>query len=66
MARWFSENPEFTEISLEDKVKRDRIIAIIDSFTSEMEGYSYFSSNPGVSQDDYEDLADAIMQEFEI
>jgi hypothetical protein len=28
--------------------------------TTEMEGYSYFGSNPGVKEDDYEDVANAI------
>ena len=64
MARWFSEDPEFTQISAEDKAKRDRIVAIINSYTREMEGYSYFGSNPGVPEDDYEDIADDIMREF--
>jgi hypothetical protein len=66
MARWFSEDPEFTQISAEDKAKRDRIIAIIDRYTREMEGYSYYGSNPGVPEYDYEDIADDIMREFGI
>lgn len=66
MARWYSEHAEFTEISQEDKLKRDRIIAIIAEYTREMEGYSYFGSNPGVAQEDYEDVADDIMKAFGI
>ena len=66
MARWFSEDPEFTQISVEEKAKRDRIVAIIARYTTEMEGYSYFGSNPGVPKDDYEDIADDIMKEFAI
>jgi hypothetical protein len=64
MARWYSEYAEYTQISKEDKEKRDRIVAIIDQHTREMEGYSYFGSNPGVAKDDYEDVADDIMKEF--
>lgn len=64
--RWFSEDPEYTQISAEEKATRDRIIAIIASHTQEMEGYSYFGSNPGVSEDDYEDIAEEIMIEFGI
>jgi hypothetical protein len=45
---------------------RKRIIEIINSYTREMEGYSYFGSNPGVSEDDYEDIANDILKEFEI
>jgi hypothetical protein len=66
MARWYSEDPEYTEISKEEKARRDRIVAIIARYTTEMEGYSYFGSNPGVPEDDYEDIADEIMQEFGI
>ena len=66
MARWYSEYPEYTEISKEAKERRDRIVAIIARYTTEMEGYSYFGSNPGVKEDDYEDIADDIMQEFGI
>lgn len=62
--RFYSENPDYTQISKADKDVRDRIIAIISQYTQEMEGYSYYGSNPGVSQDDYEDIAEEIMIEF--
>jgi len=45
---------------------KQRIIAIIDNYTTEMEGYSYYSSNPGVSKNDYEDIANDILKEFEV
>jgi hypothetical protein len=66
MARHYSTNAEYTEISTEEKNIRDRIVAIISRHTREMEGYSYFGSNPGVAEDDYEDIADDIMQEMGI
>lgn len=66
MTRWYSTDPEYTEISTKEKIIRDRIIDIINKHTREMEGYSYFGSNPGVSVDDYEDVADDIMKEFGI
>lgn len=66
MARWFSEDPEFSEMTVEEKAIRDRIVKIISQYTTEMEGYSYFGSNPGVAEDDYEDIADDIMKEFGI
>jgi hypothetical protein len=64
--RWFCEDADFTQISAADKAIRDRIIAIIDRHTQEMEHYGYFGSNPGVSVQDYEDVADEIMVEFGI
>ena len=66
MTRYFNEDPEYTQISAADKAVRDRIIAVIARYTKEMESYSYFGKNPGVSEDDYEDVADEIMQEFGI
>ncbi len=64
MARWFSEDPEFSEISPAEKAIRDRIVAVMAKHTQEMEGYSYYGSNPGISEDDYEDIAEDIMKEF--
>jgi hypothetical protein len=62
--RYFSEDPEYTQISAKDKAVRDRMVAIMARYTREMEGYSYFGSNPGISADDYEEVADEIMQEM--
>ena len=60
MTRWQSEMTD-QEIAI-----RNRVVAIIDKYTREMEGYDYFGSNPGVSEDDYEDVADEIIKEFGI
>ena len=65
-ARWFSEDPEYSKITPEEKATRDRIIAIISSYSREMEADFYYGSNPGVPVDDYEDVADEIMVEFGI
>lgn len=64
MSRWFCEDPEYTEISLEEKQIRDRLVAILSRYTTEMENYGYFGSNPGIPEDAYEDVADDIMKEF--
>ena len=64
MARWFSEDPAFSEISPAEKAIRDRIVAVMARHTQEMEGYSYYGSNPGISEDDYEDIAEELMKEF--
>lgn len=66
MARWYSEIPEYSKISLEEKLLRDKIIRIMSGWTKEMEGYSYFGSNPGISEDDYEDVADEILLAFKV
>lgn len=37
------------------------IVHVLDKYTTEMEGYSYFGSNPGVKEDDYEEIADEVI-----
>ena len=41
-----------------------RVIEIMERHTQEMEGYSYFGSNPGIAEDSYEDIACEIMKEI--
>lgn len=64
--RYYNEDPEYSQISKEEKLLRDKIIEVISSYTQEMEGYSYFGSNPGVPVDDYEDIADEILLTFKV
>lgn len=64
MAKWYSEHPEYTQISLADYELRRRIEELLSKHTREMEGYSYYGSNPGISEDDYEDVAEDIMTEL--
>ena len=45
---------------------KEIIIKILESHTHEMEGYSYYGSNPGVSEDDYEEIADEIIKAITI
>lgn len=66
MARWYSEFEEYSKISKEEKELRDKLVEVIAQYTKEMEGYSYFGSNPGVSEDDYEDIADDLLLKFSI
>ncbi len=66
MARWWSEFEEYSKISKEEKELRDKLVEVIAQYTKEMEGYSYFGSNPGVSEDDYEDIADDLLLKFDI
>lgn len=46
-------------------ITKEDIIAILEAFTQEMENYSYFSSNPGISESDYEDVAERIIEKIE-
>jgi len=65
MARWFNEDPEYSQITAEDKAKRDRIVAIMARWTRQMD-YSQFGDHRGVPEDDYEDVAEEIMAAFKI
>ena len=64
MSKYYSVDPEYTQMSHTEKDIRDKIEAILGKFTREMEGYSYFGSNPGIQQDDYDEVAEAIMSAF--
>ena len=64
MSKYYSEYPEYSKISLTDKLTRDRIETVLKTFTREMENYSYCGSNPGISEDDYDDVAESIMSEL--
>ena len=64
MTRFYSEYPEYSQISKEEKELRDKLVDIIARFTQEMENYSYFGSNPGVPEDSYEDIAEEILLNF--
>lgn len=65
MARWYNEDPEYTQISKEDKATRDRIVAILERYNGQV-GYSTWDGHTedGVNEDDFEDVADDIMKEF--
>ena len=64
MSKYYSEDPEYSQISLLDKLTRDKLEAILKTFTREMENYSYYGSNPGISEDDYDEVAETLMDEF--
>lgn len=57
------EYPEYTEISLDEKLLRDKLIGVMERYTREMDN-SYHSSNRGVPKDDYDEVADDILKEF--
>jgi hypothetical protein len=40
------------------------ILKHLKEYTKEMEGYSYCGSNPGVSEDDYEEISDKIIKDY--
>lgn len=49
---------------MDNEAKKKIIVSVLESRTKEMEGYCYYGSNPGVSQDDYEEIAEEIVEQF--
>lgn len=49
---------------IERMIKKIKVIRIMTSFTQEMENYGYVGSNPGISESNYEDVADKILNEI--
>jgi hypothetical protein len=60
----FKEYTHFAEAiaAFNTEVKKFKIVEIIDTFTTEMEGYNYYGSNPGVPVDSYEEVAAEIIK----
>ncbi len=44
-----------------DNTMRESVLKILTSYKQEMERYGYYTSNPGVSVDDFEEIADEIV-----
>ena len=61
MAKYYCDDPEYSKMSHTDYVTRTMIEAVLGEHTQEMEHYSYYGSNPGVPEDSYDDVAEAIM-----
>lgn len=48
-------------LNLEKKIE---VINVCKEFVTEMEGYSYYGSNPGIPEDEIEDLVDVLMSKY--
>lgn len=44
--------------------KKIEVINLCREFVTEMEGYSYYGSNPGIPEDEIEDLVDVLMSKY--
>lgn len=44
------------------KLDKNSILEILKAHTTEMEGYPYYGSNPGIPEDDYDKIAEEIMK----
>ena len=67
LARHFNYyDPSLGEISVEEKLLRDKIEVVLKQYLTEMENYCYYGSNPGIPEDRLEDVADAILMQFKV
>jgi hypothetical protein len=67
MAKWYcSSDPSAGQISEVDHSIRRAIELILERYTKDMENYGYYGSNMGVSEDDYEDIAEEVMDVLEL
>lgn len=66
MSKYFNEDPDYTEISKKDYDVRCGIVAILDEYKKNMENYGYFGENLGAAEDDFEDIAEDIMNKFKL
>lgn len=51
---------------VEKNEKICKMMKIMNGFSTEMEGYSYFGSNPGIPEDDFDEVAEEIIKQFDI
>lgn len=62
MAKWYcSSDPSEGQISEKDYNVRRAIELVLEKYTKDMENYSYYGSNMGCSENDYDDIAEDIM-----
>jgi hypothetical protein len=67
MAKWFcSSDPSVGQISEKDYGVRRAIERVMEKYTIDMENYSYYGSNMGVSENDYEEIAEEVMDVLEL
>jgi hypothetical protein len=65
MAKFYSEFPEYSQMTKAEHDMREKIIAVIAQHTGQV-GYSTWDghSEDGISEDDYDEVADSIMEAF--
>lgn len=64
MAKHYNEDPEYSKCSKAEFELREKIVAIIAKHTSTFYGGYSYSSQEGVKEDDYEDVAEEIIAAF--
>lgn len=66
MAKYYNEDPEYSKMSDVDFKTRSLIEAVLSKYTTEMEGTSYWCSNRGIPEWNYDEVAEDIMTELNL
>lgn len=64
MAKWYSEDKEFTQMTIGELLIRNRIENILDTNSRDLSNSHWHGSEYGVPVDMYEDVAEEIMTEL--
>ncbi|CAB4130279.1 hypothetical protein UFOVP116_359 [uncultured Caudovirales phage] len=59
-ARYYDEDPKYSEMTPEEKEIRDRIIQVFDHYTRDLDS-DFANIGLGIASEDFEDAADDIM-----
>lgn len=64
MAKFYSEDPEYTKMTIADLLLRNRIHNILESNNIDLSNSHWHGSNYGVPENAFEDVAEEIMTEL--
>lgn len=60
----YSAYQDLKQNSVRIEIVKDLLTKVLNNHTQDMEGYSYFGSNPGVPEDEYNEIADELIAEL--
>ena len=66
MAKWYSDDPEYTQISERDNALRTRIESVMKKHATDLSTSHWYGSNYGIREDDLDDVAEEIMTELDL
>lgn len=64
MAKWFSEEKEYTQMTVAEFLMRNRIENILKNNSTDLSNSHWHGSNYGVKEDIFEEVAEDIMTEL--
>lgn len=66
MAKWYSEEPEYSQITVSEFQIRSRIENILKNNSTDLSNSHWHGSNYGVKEDIFEEVAEDIMTELKL